>query len=228
MVLLFRPSKFVALLLFFLLIGASACSVGSSNSDKTPTSNAQPVATSTNAVSPSPTAGAATPDDGLGTPVVPQTNRLLPPDLILHAKAGEQLGNFGAWFWQNSYGLVADTHAVAYEIQPDMTQLAQGEEISFTWRYQNSQSDTTLQTVDLTVYPAAGNTKSVPTSGKTLTGFWPQTDATTKATLTPASPSWSVNLPSGEYFIVVHATWSNPIGDHHERDSDYSFHVQVP
>ncbi len=221
-----RPSTLVAIPLFFLLIVTSACSLGSSKSGKTPTSGVQPAATTASA-SPS-TTGLATPDDGLGTPVVPQTKRLLPPDLIVHAKAGEQLGNFGAWYWQNSYGLVADTHAVAYEIQPDMLQLTQGEAISFTWRYQNSQSDTTLQTVDLTVYPAAGNLKTVATSGKTLTGFWPQTDATTKATLTAATPSWTVDLPSGEYYIVIHATWSNPIGDHHERDSNYSFHVKMP
>ncbi len=214
----------VALLALITLL--PACSVGKS-SNKTSASTVPPIATSTNALTPS--AGtSATPGDSVGTPPVPQTNRLMPPDLIAHAKSGEQLGNFGAFYWQNSYGLVADTHAVAFEIQPDMLKLAQGEKISFTWRYQNSQSDTTLKTLDLSIYPSAGNLKSVQTSGKTLTGFSPQTAPTAKASIPVTSPSWSVSVPSGEYFIVVHATWSNPIGDHHERDSDYSFHVQVP
>lgn len=228
MVLLFRPSKLVAIFLFFLLVITSACSVGSSNSKVTATSSVRPVATTDVASPSSSTTGLATPDGSVGTPPVPQTNRLNPPDLIVHAKAGEQLGSFGAWFWQNSYGLVADTHAQAFVIQPEAIQLEQGEKISFTWRFQNSQSDTTLQTLDLSVYPAAGNKKSVDVSGETLTGFWPQTDPTAKASLTLTAPSWSVDMPAGEYFIVVHATWSNPIGDHKERNSDYSFHVQVP
>lgn len=214
-----RNAVAVILTALFLLTG---CSLSNSSSSETPTSVSSTRQTpSTNAPSGTPGAGQSTPS---GTPEV---IILYPPFLIAHAASGTQKSNFGSYYWMIDSGLADQAHARGIEIQKSALEVKKGETVQFTWDQQNAKSDSTLQDLTISVYPEQSSIETVTVAQGTMKGFKASGTPVTSGPLPTTNPSWAANIDSGSYFVLIKATWSNPVVPAKIRNCEYGFFFKV-
>ena len=94
-----------------------------------------------------------------------------PPYLIVNSSSGTQKANLGTFYWMITNGLAAQVNARGIEIQDKSLHVSKGETVQFTWENQNSQSDSTLQTMSIAVFPEKDSIVTVPAAQGTLKGF---------------------------------------------------------
>ncbi len=205
------------------LIALAACSIGGSSTN-TPSSSAtgsSVIIKTPNATSPAGTSQAS-------SSATPDGISLDPPLLVAHAKSGTQPANFGTFYWMISNGLAAKVNAVGIQIQDKALHVSKGETVQFTWENQNSQSDSTLQSLQIAIFPEKASIVTQVGGGGTMQGFAASDHPITSDKLSMTDPSWKVGVDSGSYFVQVKAEWSNPIvKDGQTRHCEYGFYITV-
>lgn len=152
---------------------------------------------------------------------------LAPPVLVAHAKSGTQQSNYGTFYWMIDSGLAAQVNARGIEMQKSPLDVKKGESIQFTWTGQNAKSDSTLQDLTISIYPKDKSIATVVSANGNLQGFQPLTSPITSGPLPTANPSWTVAVAPGSYFVLVKATWSNPVVPSKTRNCEYGFLFKV-
>ena len=218
-------SKLRYLVLIILSLAVlSACSLNGS-SKSTATTGVSSATQSTNPSS-TPITQQATP--AASSSATPDGISLDPPLLVAHAQSGTQQANFGTFYWMISSGLAAQVNARGIQIQDQALHVTKGETVQFTWTNQNSQSDSTLQDLTISVFPEAESIVTATNATGTLKGFKASANPVTTGKLSTSNPTWNVNVDSGSYFVQVVATWSNPIvAGGKTRQCEYGFYFTV-
>jgi hypothetical protein len=215
-----------------LIVAACSISGKSSATQTTPqaTMKKEPAPLRSDSYTPTPV---RTPDPSAspvvrGTPEIPASGILLdPPDLELIAASGQQTANQGDSYWQILNGLASEAHSRGIQLQDPPLQINRGETVRFDWSKQNANSESTLLELKLAIYPKEGNVVTIDSGRGTFSGFKAQTDPVATTTLSTSKPTWVADVPPGDYFITVHARWSNPIRPEKERFADYANLVTV-
>ncbi|MDW8058736.1 MAG: hypothetical protein RMK01_01530 [Thermomicrobium sp.] len=202
-----------------LLLGVVA--VGCRSSTPTATRTATPAS-----ATPSATASPTAPSDVTPTvrPVV-----LKPPDLVLHAAAGEQTATLGPFFWVLDSGFAGETTAPGLVLPSDRPLVVRaGETLRFTLSEERPP-----QAVTVAVYPQEGNFEKIAPDPGAPEGFVAKTDPAVEEepTLEGSGFSWTVpELAAGAYFVRVEIEWpqhpKNPRPDKLPR-AVYAFWIQV-
>lgn len=132
--------------------------------------------------------------------------RLRPPDFTLVSQAGDQKGIQGTYYWQLKSGLAAGYNASAFNLS-QMTQLTVNQHETLTIKLSNGPYPDTL---DMKVYPQAGNDVNAPVPGGTVKAFQQKTDPLQTHSFSNTPYQWTANVAPGGYFIFLSGHWTNP------------------
>src|SRR5690606_38564693 len=132
----------------------------------------------------------------------------------------EQQAYFGAYFWQHEAGAVAEISVPGHQIHDGSLKLSEGQEVHFDVRVGPVPEALTLQ-----AYPREGNVRPMeelpneqgtPMVGTPVPGsevvdsFKPTTDPAATTEISVDQLTWQVDLPAGEYFLLLSGEWPNP------------------
>jgi hypothetical protein len=212
----------VAVVLLISALVFSGCSLPGSSDSKTATSVSSTGGPITNGQSGTPVSGEASPTPMKVAPIV-----LAPPILVAQASSGTQDGNYGSYYWMIDSGLADKAVSRGIEIQKDPLKVKKGENVTFSWKQQNSESDSTLTDLSIRVYSQETALMTAVSSKGNLKGFTAQGSPVTSGPLPKTNPTWAANLNPGQYFVDVNASWSNPIVKDKPRNCEYGFFLEV-